>query len=108
MFVVWVLPSLMEGALSGKDEMHSLGILMDPALSTECQIAFVVRSVYFHLRQIAHLCPYLDTGSLTTLVLAMIVSRLDYCNALYVELPLRLETSAGPELSGQIEWDKET
>ena len=34
--------------------------------------------------------PYLDTEALTTLVLALVISRLDYCNALYVGLPLKL------------------
>ena len=34
--------------------------------------------------------PYLDGGSLTILVHAFVILRLDYCNALYVGLPLRL------------------
>ena len=34
--------------------------------------------------------PYLDVGALTTLVHALVISRLDHCNTLYVGLPLRL------------------
>ena len=41
------------------------------------------------LWQIAQLRPYLDVGSLTTLVHTLVISRLDHCNALYVGLPLR-------------------
>ena len=45
-----------EGAtLSTKDEVHSLGVLLDPALSMKLLIASVVHSTYFHLRQIAQL-----------------------------------------------------
>ena len=50
----------------------------------------VVHSAYFHLWWISQLCPYLDVRVLTTLVHALAVSRLDYCNALYLGLPLRL------------------
>ena len=56
----------------------------------ETQVASVVHSAYYHLWQIAELRPYLDGGALTTLVHALIISRLDHCNALYVVLPLRL------------------
>ena len=31
-----------------------------------------------------HMWPYLDMGALTTLVRALVISRLDYCNTLYV------------------------
>ena len=49
------------------------------------------RSTYFYLWRIAQLHPYLDGGgALTTLVHALVISRLDHCNALYVGLPLRL------------------
>ena len=56
----------------------------------EPQITSVVHSAYFHLRQIAQLHLYLDTKSLTTLVYALLVLRIDYCNALYMGLPMRL------------------
>ena len=45
---------------------------------------------YFRLRWIAQLCPCLDGGVITTLVHALVVSRLDYCNVFYMGLPLRL------------------
>ena len=56
----------------------------------ETQVASVVHTAFFHLWCIARLRPYLDTGVLTTLVHALIISRLDHCNTLYVGLPLRL------------------
>ena len=56
----------------------------------ETQVESVVRSAHLHLQQIAQLHLYLDTGVLTTLVHALIVSRIDYCNTIYMGLPLRL------------------
>ena len=50
----------------------------------------MVHTTYFYLWRIAQLRPYLDVGALTTLVHVLVVLRLDYCNALYVGLPLRL------------------
>ena len=86
--VVWVLPFLLWGVSHSFHE--GLGILLDAALSVDSQIATVVCTAYFHLRQIGQLCPYLDIGSLTMPAHALVVSRLDYCNALYMGLPLVL------------------
>ena len=76
--------------LAAKSGVHSLGVHLDPTLTMETQVASVVRTAFFHLWRIAWLRPYLDTGALTTLVHALVISRLDHCNALYVGLPLRL------------------
>ena len=76
--------------LTTKNEVHSLGVQLDPALTVETQVSSVVRPTYFHLWWIAELPPYLDVGALTILVHAFVVFRLNYCNALYVGLPLRL------------------
>ena len=70
--------------------VRSLGVHLDPALTMETQVASVVHTAFFHLWQIPRLQPYLDTGALTTLVHALVISRLDHCNVLYVGLPLKL------------------
>ena len=83
--------SLWEGVtLATKSGVCSLGIHLDPVFTVETQVALVVRTSFFHLRWIAQQRPYLDVGALTTLVNALVISRLDHCNALYVGLPLRL------------------
>lgn len=68
--------------LSDKDELCILGIILHPV-----QIAAVVCSTYFHLRQMLH--PHQDSQSLTVLV-HVLVSILDYSNDLYVGLPMKL------------------
>ena len=47
----------------------------------ETHVASVARSAYFRLWRIAQLRPYLDGGALTTVVHALVISRLDHCNA---------------------------
>ena len=76
--------------LTTKSVVHSLGVHLDPALTMEFQVASVVCTAHLHLWWIAQLCSYLDAGAFTTLVHALLISRLDYCSVLYVGLPLRL------------------
>lgn len=63
-------------------------MLLDPALSVENQISGMDRYAFCHLMQ---LCPYLDGNSQTTLVHAPEISITDYCNILYIGLPLKAE-----------------
>ena len=73
-----------------KNEVCSLGICLDSDHTMETQVASVVWTAHFHLRRIAQLRPYLDVGALTKLIHALVISRIDYCSALYMGLPLRL------------------
>ena len=52
-------------------------------------MASVARSAFYQLRLVAQLRPYLDGDSLASVVHALVTSKLDYCNALYVGLPLK-------------------
>ena len=65
-------------------------MLLDPALSWDPQIAAVSRAAFNQLRLISQFCPYLDKGALRMLVYTLVISRINYCNAVYVGLPLRL------------------
>uniref|UniRef100_H3A3B7 Reverse transcriptase domain-containing protein n=1 Tax=Latimeria chalumnae TaxID=7897 RepID=H3A3B7_LATCH len=68
----------------------SLGMFLDSSLTIERQISSVVSVGFFHLRNIKKLCPILPHESLATLMHAFVSSRIDYCNALYAGLPLKL------------------
>ncbi|KAF7247022.1 putative RNA-directed DNA polymerase from transposon BS [Varanus komodoensis] len=76
-------------ALPLKDRVHSLGVLLDPELSLEAQVTAVARSAFLQLRLIHQLRPYLEDNCLATVTHALVTSRLDFCNALYVRLPLK-------------------
>ncbi|KAF7243701.1 Pleckstrin-likey domain-containing family M member 3 [Varanus komodoensis] len=77
-------------ALPLKDRVHSLGVLLDPELSVEFQVAVVARSMFVQLWLIHQLHPYLDKHCLAMVIHALVTSWLDYCNALYMGLPLKM------------------
>ena len=70
--------------------MRSLGVFLDPSLSLEAQVDSVARSTWNQLRMICQLWPFLDIDNLATVVHVLVTPQLDYCNALYVGLPLKM------------------
>ena len=94
---VGALPDRLEGhfpALNGvalplRDRVRSLGVLLDPSLTLEAQVDSVARGTFLQLRKLYQLRPYLDEQSLMTVTHALVTSRIDYCNVLYVGLPLK-------------------
>ncbi|KAF7237751.1 Insulin-like growth factor 2 mRNA-binding protein 3, partial [Varanus komodoensis] len=76
-------------ALPPRDKVRSLGVFLDPELSLEAQVTAVARSAFLQLRLIHQLRPYLECDCLATVTHALVTSRLDFCNALYVELLLK-------------------
>ncbi|KAF7236074.1 Vomeronasal type-2 receptor 26 [Varanus komodoensis] len=68
---------------------RSLGVLLDPEHSLEAQVTAVARSTFFQLRLILQLRPYQEYDCLATVTHTLVTSRLDFCNALYVGLPLK-------------------
>ena len=49
----------------------------------DLQIGAIVKSNFFHLRQLAKVKPFLSQNHFERVIHAFITSRLDYCNALY-------------------------
>ncbi|KAF7246231.1 Transcription initiation factor TFIID subunit 4B [Varanus komodoensis] len=70
-------------------KVRSLGVLLDLELSLEAQVTAAARSAFLQLRLIHQLCPYLEYDCLATVTHALVTSHLDFCNALYVGLPLK-------------------
>ena len=56
-------------------------------MNLSAHINNTVRNCYYHLRQSSAIWPYLIHTATETLINAVITSRLDYCNSLYVGLP---------------------
>ncbi|KAF7241018.1 RNA-directed DNA polymerase from mobile element jockey [Varanus komodoensis] len=77
-------------ALPLRDKVRSLGVLLDPELSLEAQVTAVARSAFLQLWLIHQLRPYLEYDCLATVTHALVTSRLNFCNALYMGLPLKM------------------
>uniref|UniRef100_A0A803TII9 Reverse transcriptase domain-containing protein n=1 Tax=Anolis carolinensis TaxID=28377 RepID=A0A803TII9_ANOCA len=72
-----------------KPQVRSLGVLLDSSLTLEAQTSAVSGRAFAQLRLVRQLRPYLAKADLAGVVHALVTSRLDYCNALYVGLPLK-------------------
>ena len=62
-------------------------MLLDPGLTLEAQVDSVSRGAFLQLQRIFQR-PYLDERSLATVTHALVATRLDYYNVLYVGQPL--------------------
>ena len=62
--------------------VRDLGVILDPALSFVSHVARLTGVSFYHIRQLRTIRYSLTTDSCHSLVRALIVSRLDYCNGL--------------------------
>ncbi len=70
--------------------VRNLGVLFNLSLSNASHISSVVKTSFFHLRNIARLRTSLTLADSEILIIALITSRLDYCNALFLGLLKKL------------------
>ena len=76
-----------QSTVDTSETVRNLGVNIDETLSLEQQIKDVVKSRRFHLHALWQIRPYLSQYNAKLLVHASIISRLDYCNSLYVNMP---------------------
>ena len=63
---------------------RNLGVIFDSDLSFDRQINAVVKNSFFQLRRISKIKPVLSPQDLEKVIHALVASRLDYCNSLYL------------------------
>ena len=68
----------------------SSGVTIDAHLSLSTHIRNICRSAYFHLQHIGKISRYLDAQTTLRLVHAVVLYRIDYCNATFAGLPSTL------------------
>jgi len=67
--------------------VRDLGVYLDRELSMKQHIAKVAASCYYHLRRLRQIRRRVGGEVATRLVLALIMSRINYCNSLLAGLP---------------------
>ena len=66
---------------------RNLGVIFDQHLSMEAHVRNVCSSAFYHLHHISRIRDVLDIKTAATVVQALVISRLDYCNSLLYGLP---------------------
>ena len=79
--------NLGEAQLSPAETVRNLGVIFDSSLSFKNHIDLVIRNCNFCIRNLYAVRRYLDRQCLLTLIHSLVLSRVDYCNCLWVGLP---------------------
>ena len=74
-------------SVSPASSARNLGIQFDSNLSLSDHISSVTKSCLFHVRDLRRLRPILDQTTARNIATALIHSKLDYCNSLFLNLP---------------------
>ena len=87
------VPKQINSIKIGKEEIEfsesakNLGVVINNTLSMHDHIINVCKSMYLEIRRMKHMSKYLAVNSLKTIASSFILSRLDYCNSLYTNIP---------------------
>ena len=68
------------------EKAKNLGVYLDKDLNMNFQITNLSKAIYLDIRKLKHISKSVSNSCLKTLAASFILSRLDYCNALYKNL----------------------
>ena len=68
------------------NEITSLGVIMDSKLTLDSHISAIGKSCYYHLRSLRHIRRSLTQDMAISVAVAIVQSRLDYCNSLLSDI----------------------
>ncbi len=83
----WFTIQLGSSTITPSASVRNLGVIFDDQLTFKEHIAKTARSCRFALHNIRKIRPFLTEHAAQLLVQALVISRLDYCNALLAGLP---------------------
>ena len=75
------------GSVPFETSVKYLGVHLDKTLSMQKHISSICCASFLELRRIASIRPYLSQSAAERLVAAIVISRLDYCNSVFIGLP---------------------
>ena len=83
-----------------------LGVWLDSELSMKTHINKTVRICFYQLRRLKQVRRTIDHKTAANLVTSLVLTRLDFCNAVYAGLPksTAVFSSAGSECSCTASW----
>ncbi len=84
---VQIWRSCWKSTITPSSSVRNLGVIFDDQLTFKDHIAKTAWSCRFALHNIRKIRPFLTQHTAQLLVQALVISRLDYCNALLAELP---------------------
>ena len=70
-----------------KDEVRNLGVIFDKSLSMKNHLKNVKASVIGNIINISRISKYLDRPSIMKLVHGLVLSKIDFCNSIFYDLP---------------------
>ena len=69
------------------ESAKNLGVVLDSSLSFRSHIDSIVKTCSFHVRNLYMIKNFVNGKNLVTLVHSLIISKVDYCNSLFIGLP---------------------
>ena len=70
-----------------KDEVRNLGVIFDKNLSMKNHLKNIKSSVIGNIINISRISKYLDKPSMMKLVHGLVLSKIDFCNSIFYDLP---------------------
>ena len=67
-----------------QQSLKYLGVRLDSTMSMTNQVSSICRACYYEIRRISSIKKFLSSDALKTLVVSRVLSRLDYCNSIFV------------------------
>jgi hypothetical protein len=69
--------------------VKTLGVVLDSELSMHEHISKIVKTCFFHMRSLFKARPYLTQKAACHVAVSLILSKLDYCNSIFANLPVQ-------------------
>ena len=69
------------------ESAKNLGVVLDSSLNFRSHIDSIVKTCNFHIRNLYMIKEFVNRKNLVTLVHSLIISKVDYCNSLFIGLP---------------------
>ena len=73
--------------VSPSETIRNLGVIFDHRMSMSNHISHICSTVTFYLRNIARIRRFIDQSACHNAVRSLVLSRIDYCNALLSSIP---------------------